>query len=1014
MATITTDTFLDGGTARTAGEAWTCNGGKLTVRTDTRWHANAPASMTGSLGSITVSSSLGGGVEFNATSVRWLPYNTGSGNVPAIGTSVSQGAVSGYLLGVWANLTSAPTAVGAAMPASGFIKFREVSGGTFAAGALTGIGASATGPDVTGWIEVVMDQAATITVPRKGSGSVTRGDWFYLDDTDGNIGQVIQTPTNGGGTGTRCPGMWVETGVGTDSFEYWPALNGATNGWAVQHLGTPVGISDVRQQFVKDIGSGQMQIGESFTSAALTYTITSSAATYTWAADEAVITFTAHGLSVGREVSLTFTTGGATANSGTFFVKRVTSANAFVVDMAGSGASGNVTLRANAVISYANHPFSVGNFIDVTVTTGDWPGGPSEVISVVTGASGSITVAAPFVTGGTGGNCTVTMTIGKVPPAGCRVRIPNVILRQCTTGARATNQVPNGTLGTRPDFTTTGAGVVDHEYTYGDWYYITSQAYQTRMVHVATFDAINISECATDVVLEDGGCGMYGALDVVTLTLTSNFAGGTITDWSSERGNAPGTSDHATAISTCLGLNFVRGRHGIIQFGRSSGVAISVSQSSNMSFTDVHVINQGVALSTATGMTLTNLDYSDRYVGYTGTSALSAITCTAKAADVIIDGMTFGFNNQAIRLHPYTSILSVTACDRILMKNIGTRLQPITPVDQGVNVMNSIWSSGGNNADITVKRCYVGMVRSGPSTTVNSDKNVLEESVHAILLNTGLASTFTPSALNQKHRGGGAGANSVAANASVYGTHIYDIFASATEGRVVLVLNEPTEDTTGQVTYVSGTPQFTSVPSLSMPTSGDQVIIEMDYFALGHTAFRNQAPTLTGTNTGNMSYEYQIDLGSGYNGTWLTLNGTNLSSHTIDPAVGFKMKFRITCTVASTTNAITHVRITTDTDEASQADNLYPISTNAVTLTGLKNPTEVRIFNSGTTTEIGGQESVTSGTFTTEIDAGSYPLIDISILSLGYQNTRLTGVNISGGDISIPVQQQIDRQYANI
>lgn len=36
MATITTDTFLDGGTARTTGEAWTMNGGVLTIRTDTR------------------------------------------------------------------------------------------------------------------------------------------------------------------------------------------------------------------------------------------------------------------------------------------------------------------------------------------------------------------------------------------------------------------------------------------------------------------------------------------------------------------------------------------------------------------------------------------------------------------------------------------------------------------------------------------------------------------------------------------------------------------------------------------------------------------------------------------------------------------------------------------------------------------------------------------------------------------------------------------------------------------
>ena len=46
MATITSDTYLDEGTSRTAGETWACNGSTLTIRTDTRWHANAPASGT--------------------------------------------------------------------------------------------------------------------------------------------------------------------------------------------------------------------------------------------------------------------------------------------------------------------------------------------------------------------------------------------------------------------------------------------------------------------------------------------------------------------------------------------------------------------------------------------------------------------------------------------------------------------------------------------------------------------------------------------------------------------------------------------------------------------------------------------------------------------------------------------------------------------------------------------------------------------------------------------------------
>lgn len=1015
MATITSDTYLDGGTARTAGEAWTINGGLLTVRTDTRWHANAPASMTGSLGSQTVSSTLGGGILLDGRDVRWVAITGGSGT-PAWGDTVGQGANVGYYLGFWSSLTATPSLT---IGATGFIKIRSLpTPGGITAGALTFSGAgaaTAAGADKTGWIEVVMDQSAITTISRKGSGHVTRGDWFYLDDTDGTVGQTFQVPTNGGGAGTHCPGLWVEREVGLDEYDFWPALNGSTNGWAAQHLGMPDGgWGDERQQFVKTNGNGVMQMGETFTSAALTYTITSSSGTYTWAANVVSVSLASHGYSIGEEVHLDFTSGGATANDGIYFVTEVTSATVFKVALSGSGASGNVTLRGRAVISYPNHPFAIGNVLGVVTTTGSLASGAMEVLSVVTGASGTITVKATP-SAGTGGACTIEQIIGHVPSAGRKTRIPNVFLRQCATGTRATNATPNATIANRPDFNTAGAGVIDHEYAYGDWYYVASQPYQVKLIHCATFDQIAISECAAPLTLTDGGCGMYGALDAVVLSLTSNFAGGTITDWHAPRGNTPGANDHACSVTTSLGLNFVRGRYGIIQFARSSGYAIIFSQCRQITLTSVRTINMGINLSTSTGISIYDLDYCDRYVGYTGTAANSAIVCTAKTAGVVIDGIAFGvfYGGELWRVHPYTSALSVTASDRITMMNVGAYAAPATDYENGSNVPNSVWSSGGNNADITVKRCYFGYVRSGPSTTVNSDKNVLEESVYGILLNTGLPSTITPTALNHKIRGMGAGQNSVAANASVYGTHIYDIFTSPTVGRLVLVLNEDTAETSSQVSIEAGSPQFTSAPGLSMPTIGDQVVIEMDYFALGHLSLQNAAPTLTGTLTGNMTYEYQIDDGTGYNGSWLTLNGTNLSSHTIDPYVGFKMKFRITTVTANTTNTITHVRILTDSDATSQEGCLYPLSTNTLEMTGLKNPTEVRIFEAGTTTEIGGQDSVTSGTFSTQIDGGTYPSVDISIISLGYQNTRLLSVDVASGNVSIPVQQVIDRQYAN-
>ena len=198
MATITTSPYYLDASARTAGEVMTINGGQLIIRTDTRFHATSPASMTGTLGGASViSATLGGEIFIDATKVRWLEITGGSGTY-AIGTTITQGGVTGYFSGFWSSLTATPsTTIGA----TGFIKLREVTGGSFTSGALSGITATAVGADTVGWIEVVADQSANFNIPRLGK-FTTRGDWFDLGVTTGVSGQVIQFPTNGSATAT--------------------------------------------------------------------------------------------------------------------------------------------------------------------------------------------------------------------------------------------------------------------------------------------------------------------------------------------------------------------------------------------------------------------------------------------------------------------------------------------------------------------------------------------------------------------------------------------------------------------------------------------------------------------------------------------------------------------------------------------------------------------------------------------------------------------------------------------
>lgn len=81
-----------------------------------------------------------------------------------------------------------------------------------------------------------------------------------------------------------------------------------------------------------------------------------------------------------------------------------------------------------------------------------------------------------------------------------------------------------------------------------------------------------------------------------------------------------------------------------------------------------------------------------------------------------------------------------------------------------------------------------------------------------------------------------------------------------------------------------------------------------------------------------------------------------------------------------------------------------------LTLTGIENPSEVRIYEAGTETELAGQEDVISGTFSASIEA---PSVDISVHALGFLNIRLKNIGIAG-DASIPIQQRVDRQYEDV
>ncbi len=225
--TVTTVTNIDTLTAKTGGDVYNINGGELTVDQHSRFglnNANTSATAATSMGNITLSATLGGKIIFDARYVRMIPYNTGSGTLPALNSLVTQGGASGKLMCVYSSLTAAPVVSGT-IPASGWIMVKGWNSVAYAAGALTlsGITATATGADVQGFLEIFGDDAGTATVNRINEFNVY-GAWYELGTTTGSAGQTFQIPNNG--TLKHFAGVFIEQTAGGGDYEFYP--NGGT------------------------------------------------------------------------------------------------------------------------------------------------------------------------------------------------------------------------------------------------------------------------------------------------------------------------------------------------------------------------------------------------------------------------------------------------------------------------------------------------------------------------------------------------------------------------------------------------------------------------------------------------------------------------------------------------------------------------------------------------------------------------------------------------------------------
>lgn len=198
-------------TARAGNDTWDLNGFNLTWDQDSRYGIGGGTGL--SVGGITVNSTKGGVMTFDARYIRLIPFTGGSGSITA-NASVSASGATGNVIGIYSAVNTAPVLTGVT---SGFLKITNWNGVSFpTSGSLTVGGWSCTinGADTAGWMEIVGEETGLMTCNRLGQ-FLVRGAWYEFAGatTSGTRTTSYQVPSNG--SNVYCPGAYVQSALAT-------------------------------------------------------------------------------------------------------------------------------------------------------------------------------------------------------------------------------------------------------------------------------------------------------------------------------------------------------------------------------------------------------------------------------------------------------------------------------------------------------------------------------------------------------------------------------------------------------------------------------------------------------------------------------------------------------------------------------------------------------------------------------------------------------------------------------
>lgn len=608
---------------------------------------------------------------------------------------------------------------------------------------------------------------------------------------------------------------------------------------------------------------------------------------------------------------------------------------------------------------------------------------------------------------------------GGVPPLGARIRIPNVHIGTTTVAAPLTEVTSLSVTSYLEliDSAVTQNVFIDH--LNASTSHVTLNQTNGAIISdscIGIWNTTNfINRNNSEIVLTNcafiAGNGLTGDSPVAQWVILDNVGGITINDcvfYAGTNNNNQGTVNLTTMANVVFnGINKLVCN----QQDENSMATLRGSVASN-------VINNGLLLLLNNGVIAT-AGCVNWQLGNIAWGQLSSRGNTENTISIINLTGTDNINISSGRYLQGSMIGGFRGPQFVLTDSSNTKIENFGEVDNKLNnggFGSALLQLSGISNNITMRRVWFqGLGTAQSLNMLNSCSDILIENCSCDY-NDELELDATRVTVKGFHgASGNIGTTSGVEDdlVNVIATIFYDHFKSDTTGAVGLLFNDRGVRHIPHVVVTSGNPIWNGLGDILMKNAGDQVEYTWPHFIKGHTGFANIAPNVAGTNTANHGFEYDLDIGNGFSGVWKDANATNLIQETISPE-GFRIKIRITCLVSNITNQLRGYAIQTNTTIADQKANLYPLQVFDFILTGLKPGSEVRLYQGidpSTAIPIAGVESSGETFIATHSIPGQQGFL--VIFATGYQTVRIP-ITFSASNVSIPIQQVLDRVFENL